>query len=261
MPARNLPKPVPGPVTSGFGPRPTPPSPHSGVDYAWLYRDPVGSRRVLAPLDAVALVGRNDAVGNFVSLPLGDGYSTRLAHLASVAVKTGQGVRRGDLLGIMGDTGYQAAGVHLHVDVFTPDGKRVDPAGFYSDTYVGSLAPASIGGTPIEPERRRNTMSTLYYTKDAAGTLFALAGDGGGSAAWLETRDQNLANALAAQHGNAAFLTPASFESWKGRYLDGGKLTAAVLESSSPAPVALADATIAKLVKMLGDDWARRLAQ
>lgn len=86
---------------------------------------------------------------------------------------------------------------------------------------------------PAPPVQRRRSMSTLYYTKDATGSLFALAGDGLGTAAWLETRDQSLANALAAQHGNAAFLTPGSFASWKKRYLDGATLVVSV-----PAPPA-----------------------
>lgn len=178
MPARNLPKPVPGPVTSPYGPRILPngaPSFHNGQDYAWLYRDPVGSKRVLAPLDGVALVGRNGLIGNFVSLPLGDGYSTRFVHLDSVAVRSGQGVRRGDLLGIMGATGSQAFGDNLHVDVFAPDGSRVDPADHYSDTYVGSLAPASGGAVPFPLDESEPDMR-LIRTPDSSVFLVTAAG-------------------------------------------------------------------------------------
>lgn len=159
MPARDLSKPVIGPVTSPYGPRPTPPSPHSGQDYGWLYRDPEGSRRVYAPTAGRVLVGSNPYVGNFVSLPLGDGYSTRLCHLATVNVRTGQTVTRGTLLGIMGDTGSQASGVHLHVDVFAPDGTRRDPADFYTDTFVGSPSQASSDTTPIAED----DMPRIYH--------------------------------------------------------------------------------------------------
>lgn len=95
-------------------------------------------------------------------------------------------------------------------------------------------------------------MSTLYYTKDKTGNLFALAGDGAGSAAWLETRDQNLANDLAEQHGNAAFLTEASFASWKQRYLSAGLAAAEATDDGSlvAAIRALPDA-IAKSIKSL----------
>lgn len=89
---------------------------------------------------------------------------------------------------------------------------------------------------PAPPVQRRRSMSTLYYTKDATGSLFALAGDGLGTAAWLETRDQSLANALAAQHGNAAFLTPSSFASWKKRYLEGATPVAPVTEPAASSP-------------------------
>lgn len=64
-------------------------------------------------------------------------------------------------------------------------------------------------------------MATLYYTTDAQGPLYALAGDGVGQAAWLETRDVDLASALAgAKHVNqtAVYLTPASFNDWAAKY-------------------------------------------
>lgn len=174
MPARNLPRPVPGPVTAGYGWRTLPNGLrnfHNGIDLAWLYRDPVGSRRVLAPLDGVALVGVNALAGNFVSLPIGDGYSTRFAHLESVAVKTGQGVRRGDLLGVMGATGSQVFGVHLHVDVFAPDGTRVDPELYYGDAYVGTLAPASGGVAPILIDESEHVEMKLIRTPDGTVSL------------------------------------------------------------------------------------------
>ena len=53
---------------------------------------------------------------------------------------------------------------------------------------------------------------------------FALAGDGVGSAAWLEFTDQNTANAVALQHGNAVLLSSSQWTTFKAAYL-------------SPAPV------------------------
>lgn len=67
--------------------------------------------------------------------------------------------------------------------------------------------------------RRNNGMSSLYTTKDTTGTIYALAGDGRGSAAWLETRDVALYTAWTGQHGNAVYLTLATYGKWKALYL------------------------------------------
>lgn len=79
-------------------------------------------------------------------------------------------------------------------------------------------------GTPTTDQsaiyRRNNNMASLYY-KTEGGLAFALAGDGVGSAGWLEFTDQSLANALAMQHGNAALLGLASWNGWKAKYLGG----------------------------------------
>jgi len=87
--------------------------------------------------------------------------------------------------------------------------------GYDSMTGVSSLGQAI--QTPIA--RRNNGMSSLYSTKDATGVIYALAGDGRGRAAWLETRDVALATAWAGQHGNAVNLTLATFGTWKANYL------------------------------------------
>ncbi|WP_146116840.1 M15 family metallopeptidase [Microbacterium sp. MYb64] len=68
--------------------------------------------------------------------------------------------------------------------------------------------------------RRNNNMASLFY-KTEGGLLFALAGDGPNKAGWLEIVDQNLANQLAAQHGNAAYLSLATWNQWKGWYMGG----------------------------------------
>ena len=63
--------------------------------------------------------------GNYIKLDHGDGYETLYAHLASVKVKKGQRVRRGEVIGTMGNTG-NSYGTHLHFEV-RKDGSRIDP--------------------------------------------------------------------------------------------------------------------------------------
>ena len=87
--------------------------------------------------------------------------------------------------------------------------------GYDSMTEVGSP------GQSIQTitARRNNGMSSLYTTKDATGTIYALAGDGRGRAAWLETRDVALYTAWAGQHGNAVYLSLPTYGTWKANYL------------------------------------------
>ena len=64
--------------------------------------------------------------GNMVKIDHSNGNITLYAHLASVAVKTGQKVAKGQEIGYMGDSG-NAYGGHLHFEVFV-NGNRTDPS-------------------------------------------------------------------------------------------------------------------------------------
>lgn len=76
---------------------------------------------------------------------------------------------------------------------------------------------AASGGTT----RKKKSMATMYEKQGSKPTLYALAGDSPGTSAnWLETSDGAFANKLAETHGNAKLLSPATWESWKTRYLE-----------------------------------------
>lgn len=97
--------------------------PHWGVDLAAASGTPV-----LASADGTVLKAlRNASYGNVVDVSHSRGrYITRYAHLSAIAVRSGDEVRRGQLIGRVGSTGL-SSGPHLHFEVFV-EGRRRDPA-------------------------------------------------------------------------------------------------------------------------------------
>lgn len=99
---------------------------HSGVDFA----SAVGTE-VFATGDAkVELVEQNFwGYGNIITLDHGYGYKTRYAHLSKFAVRQGQKVKRGQVIGYVGSTG-KSTGSHLHYEVIK-NNELTDPMHFF----------------------------------------------------------------------------------------------------------------------------------
>ena len=67
--------------------------------------------------------------GNHVVINHGFGYKTLYAHMSKYIVKKRQKVKRGDIIGYVGNTGTSVA-PHLHYEVHK-DGKKINPVNFY----------------------------------------------------------------------------------------------------------------------------------
>ncbi len=121
--------------TSGYGVRSDPfrgrAAMHAGIDLA----GPLGTP-IYATADAI--VARSEwanGYGNLIELTHGRGIQTRYGHLSRSAVRAGQRVKRGELIGYMGSTG-RSTGSHLHYEVRI-DGKAVNPIPFMqSNDYL-----------------------------------------------------------------------------------------------------------------------------
>ena len=67
--------------------------------------------------------------GNHVIINHGFGYKTLYAHMSKYTVKKGQKIKRGDVIGYVGNTGTSVA-PHLHYEVHK-NGKKINPVNFY----------------------------------------------------------------------------------------------------------------------------------
>lgn len=112
--------PVVGPISSYFG------AAHPlGID---VDQTMAPGTAILAAHSGVVLYAGGDrccSYGQYVILASASGLTTLYAHFELLSVDTGQAVRQGEPLGIVGNTGY-STGTHLHFEV-TDAGVRRDP--------------------------------------------------------------------------------------------------------------------------------------
>ncbi|THD38213.1 MAG: M23 family metallopeptidase [Sphingomonas sp.] len=126
--------PVNGRVSSSFGMRMHPIlgyyRMHKGIDIACPYGSPVYA--VVA--GTVNWAGYKGGYGNFIGIQGGGGVGTGYGHLSRVAVRNGEHVSRGELVGYSGNSGL-STGPHLHFEVYR-GGNVVNPRGFSFSTMA-----------------------------------------------------------------------------------------------------------------------------
>lgn len=85
---------------------------HEGMDFAAEKGTPV-----YATGDAIVKEAKwHSGYGNLIELDHGYDYTTRYAHLSKINVIPGQQIKRGELIGLVGNTG-KSTGSHLHYEV------------------------------------------------------------------------------------------------------------------------------------------------
>ncbi|MEM1337911.1 MAG: M23 family metallopeptidase [Bacteroidota bacterium] len=121
-------------MASGFGWRTDPFTKarkmHKGMDFTAPRGTPIyatGDGEVLRADN------RSSGYGKHIRIDHGYGYLSLYAHLSKYNVTSGQKVKRGDLIGFIGNTGRSQA-PHLHYEVWK-DGEKINPINF----YYGSL--------------------------------------------------------------------------------------------------------------------------
>ena len=116
--------PVSGRISSGFGMRMHPllgfMRMHKGMDIAAPWGTPIHA----AMSGTVQFAGRSSGYGNFVKLSSG-AIATGYGHMSRIAVRFGQHVSQGEVIGYVGSTGL-STGPHLHWEVWK-NGVSVNP--------------------------------------------------------------------------------------------------------------------------------------
>jgi murein DD-endopeptidase MepM/ murein hydrolase activator NlpD len=117
-------------MASGFGYRIDPiyktPKFHAGMDFVAEVGTPV-----YATGNGIVFKADREAggYGNHVRISHGFGYLTLYGHLSEYLVRPGQKIKRGDIIGRVGNTG-KSTGPHLHYEVHK-NGTPVNPANYY----------------------------------------------------------------------------------------------------------------------------------
>ena len=116
-------------IASGFGLRMHPIykiiKMHKGMDFT----APIGTEIYATGDGIVEKVGWVGGYGRTIMINHGFGYKTRYAHCSKYNCRKGQKVKRGDLIGFVGNTG-QSSGPHLHYEVFK-NNRQINPVNFF----------------------------------------------------------------------------------------------------------------------------------
>ena len=131
--------PAHGWLTGQFGQRSDPftgePGVHQGLDISTEKGQPVYATAD-GSIESAAYTGD---FGNMIVVQHGFGLSTRYGHLSGFAVKAGQKVKRGQVIGYVGSTG-RSTGAHLHYEILA-NGRPTNPLQLLTKTNAANPVP------------------------------------------------------------------------------------------------------------------------
>lgn len=117
-------------MASGYGWRLDPftkaPKMHFGMDFSAEIGTPIYAT---GDGEVIRADSKSSGFGRHIRIDHGYGYITIYAHMNDYNVRVGQKVKRGDLIGFVGNSG-RSRGPHLHYEVHL-NGERLNPVNFY----------------------------------------------------------------------------------------------------------------------------------
>ena len=103
---------------------------HSGIDIGAPY-----DTKIYASDGGVVVTSESSySYGNYVMIAHGNGRYTLYAHMNKRLVSVDDVVKQGDVIGLVGSTGY-STGPHIHFEIIE-NGERVDPLQYFSNYVV-----------------------------------------------------------------------------------------------------------------------------
>jgi murein DD-endopeptidase MepM/ murein hydrolase activator NlpD len=151
-------------LSSGFGERIDPftsqPSFHPGVDIVSELGTPVVAA-AKGKVTKINLSNDKSGYGNYIEVSHSNQLTTLYGHLSEILVKENQVLQRGEIIGLVGDTG-RSTGPHLHFEVQI-DGKAVDPMAIISPV---AMKPNPLSLSSINTEMKTKCAPLLAIVKD-----------------------------------------------------------------------------------------------
>lgn len=102
---------------------------HTGIDFPAKTGVPIYST---GDGKVVKIQYKKNGYGNNIIIDHGFGYKTLYAHMSKIRVKLGQKIKKGGIIGFVGNTG-NSTGPHLHYEVIY-NNKKINPLPFCIDT-------------------------------------------------------------------------------------------------------------------------------
>lgn len=131
-------------ITSGVGARWG--TYHTGLDIAYVHGTPIHATEIGTVImtnetcthdyGKTGSCGCGGGFGNFIIVDHGNDFISLYGHLTKVLVKPGDRVTQGEIIGLMGSTGY-STGDHLHFEL-RYQGNILDPAQYVDASITGS---------------------------------------------------------------------------------------------------------------------------
>lgn len=151
-----------GRLTSSFGMRRHPllgySRLHKGIDFG----APTGTPIMAAADGVVKVAGWNGGHGNYVKINHAGGLGTGYGHMSRIAVRAGQRVTQGTIIGYVGSTGL-STGPHLHYEMYK-NGVAVNP------TSVSFVTQATLSGAELR--RFKATLAGFLAVRPGAEPVF-----------------------------------------------------------------------------------------
>jgi len=123
-----------GRIVSGFGMRYHPILKYRRMHYGIDITAPSGTPIYATGDGSVKFVGRLGGYGNTVIIDHGYGYQTLCGHMKTISVKKYNRVKRGEIIGYVGNTGLSRA-PHVHYEVIY-NNKKIDPVNYFYNDFT-----------------------------------------------------------------------------------------------------------------------------